>query len=193
MQARSRFFVWTKNLLLACIYGGVVKGFGLGLVYLAASTTGGADIMAKFVRQKYPYINFGTIILIMDALVIATFAVVFEKYEGAMYAIIAMFIVSKVIDAVLYGIGISKVCYIISNKSDVLKDEITQQLNRGVTLLHGEGAYTGEAKKVILCVIKRHQIADIRRIVRSIDANAFFIVTEAKDVFGYGFGDISND
>lgn len=185
-------FVWTDNLLLACIYGGVVKGFGLGLVYLAAATTGGVDIMAKFVRQKYPYINFGTIILVMDALVISTFAVVFDKFEGAMYAIIAMFIVTKVIDAVLYGIGVSKVCYIISNKNDQIKNEITQQLQRGVTLLRGEGAYTGEEKKVILCVIKRHQIADIRRIVRAIDANAFIIVTEAKDVFGSGFGDISD-
>ncbi|NCB50939.1 MAG: YitT family protein [Clostridia bacterium] len=185
-------FVWTDNLLLACIYGGVIKGFGLGLVYLAAATTGGVDIMAKFVRQKYPYINFGTIILVMDALVISTFAVVFEKYEGAMYAIIAIFIVTKVVDAVLYGIGVSKVCYIISNESDKIKIEITQQLQRGVTLLLGEGAYTGEEKKVILCVIKRHQIADIRRIVRAIDANAFFIVTEAKDVFGNGFGDISD-
>ncbi|NCC68290.1 MAG: YitT family protein, partial [Clostridia bacterium] len=169
-----------------------IKGFGLGLVYLAAATTGGVDIMAKFVRQKYPYINFGTIILVMDALVISTFAVVFEKYEGAMYAIIAIFIVTKVVDAVLYGIGVSKVCYIISNESDKIKIEITQQLQRGVTLLLGEGAYTGEEKKVILCVIKRHQIADIRRIVRAIDANAFFIVTEAKDVFGNGFGDISD-
>lgn len=185
-------FTWTDNLLLACIYGGVIKGLGLGLVYTAGATTGGVDIMAKFARQRYPYINFGTIILLMDVIVITTFAIVFSKYDGAMYAIIAMFIVSKVVDTVLYGIGVSKVCYIISDKSELIKTEITQQLKRGVTLLHGEGAFTGAEKNVILCVIKRHQIAEIRRIVRSADAQAFCIVTEAKDVFGNGFGDIAD-
>jgi uncharacterized membrane-anchored protein YitT (DUF2179 family) len=181
----------TDNLLLACIYGGMIKGIGLGLVYLAGATTGGVDIMAKFARQKFPYINFGTIILIMDVIVIATFAVVFRKFDGAMYAIIAMFIVSRAVDTVLYGIGISKVCYVISDESDKIKTAITEQLKRGVTLLHGEGAYTGTDKKVILCVIKKHQIAEIRKIIRAIDAKAFFIVTDAKDVFGNGFGDIS--
>lgn len=183
--------VATRNLLLACIYGGVVKGMGLGLVYFAGATTGGVDIMAKFVRARFPYINFGTIILMIDFLVIATFAVVFDKYESSMYSVIAMFIVSKVVDTVLYGIGTSKVCYIISDKYEELKGEITAQLHRGVTLLHGEGAYTGAQKQVILCVIKKQQITDVRRMIKAIDPKAFFIVTDAKDVFGNGFGDIS--
>lgn len=181
----------TDNLLLACIYGGVVKGLGLGLVYLAGATTGGVDIMAKFVRQKYPYINFGTIILVMDVLVISAFALIFNKFEGAMYAIIAMFIVSKAVDTVLYGVGVSKVCYIISDSYKELEKAITLQLGRGVTLLNGEGGFTGAPKKVILCVIKRPQIADVRKIIRATDPKAFFIVTDAKDVFGNGFGDIT--
>lgn len=193
VDALSLFhYNWTDNMLLACIYGGFIKGLGLGLVYLAGATTGGADIMAKFVRQKYPFINFGTIVLLLDVVVISTFAIVFDKFESAMYAIIAMFIVSKAIDGVLYGIGVSKICYIISDKSDLIKTRITQELKRGVTLLHGEGAYTGAEKKVILCVIKKQQIADIRRIVRSIDEQAFCIVAEANDVFGNGFGDITD-
>jgi uncharacterized membrane-anchored protein YitT (DUF2179 family) len=184
--------VATRNLLLACIYGGGIKGLGLGLVYLAGATTGGVDIMAKFVRARMPYVNFGTIILVLDVVVIATFALVFDKFEGAMYSMIAMFIVSKVVDTVLYGVGISKVCYIISDRYDQLKGEITRQLHRGVTLLHGAGAYTGEEKQVLLCVIKKQQITDVRRLVRSIDPKAFCIVTDAKDVFGNGFGDISD-
>ncbi|MDD3921636.1 MAG: YitT family protein [Eubacteriales bacterium] len=181
----------TDNLLLACIYGGVIKGFGLGLVFMAGATTGGMDITAKFMRQRYPYINFGTIMLLLDVVVIGAFALIFNKFEGAMYAIIANFIVSKAVDAVLYGVGISKVCYIISDKSSELKEAITEQLHRGVTLLHGEGAYTGAEKLVIFCVIKRHQITDVRRIIKSVDPRAFFIVTDAGDVFGNGFGDIS--
>ena len=149
--------------------------------------------MAKFVRRKYPYINFGTIILILDVIIIAAFAVIFNQYEAAMYAIIGMFIVTRVIDLVLYGMGTSKVCYIISDESDKLKNAITDTLGRGVTLLHGEGAYTGKAKNVILCVIKKHQIMDVRRIIKSIDTHAFLIVTEAKNVYGNGFGDISEE
>ena len=185
--------VATDNMLLAAIYGGVLNGLGLGLVYRAGDTTGGIDIVAKFVRRRYPYVNFGTIILILDIVIYAAFAVIFNEFEGAMYALIAMFVVTRVIDLVLYGLGTSKVCYIISDESDKLKNAITATLGRGVTLLKGEGAYTGKAKNVILCVIKKQQIMDVRKIIKSIDTHAFLIVTEAKNVYGNGFGDISEE
>lgn len=183
----------TKDMLLACIIGGAIKGFGLGLVYYAGATTGGTDIVAKFVRLKFPYMNFGTLILATDAIIILAFAVIFKEVEGAMYAVIAMFVVSKVIDLVLYGIDNSNVCYIISEKSDQLISDITDRLHRGVTILEGEGAYSHQNKQVLLCVVKRTQIADIRKIIKNIDENAFFIVTDAKNVFGKGFGDISEN
>ena len=183
--------VATENMLLAAIYGGVLNG--LGLVSRAGDTTGGIDIVAKFVRRKYPYMNFGTIILILDIIIYAAFAIIFNEFEAAMYAVIAMFVVTRVIDLVLYGLGTSKVCYIISDESEKLKNAITATLGRGVTLLKGEGAYTGRAKNVILCVIKKQQIMDVRRIIKSIDTHAFLIVTEAKDVYGNGFGDITNE
>ncbi len=183
----------TRNLLLACIYGGAVKGLGLGIVYYAGGTTGGVDIVAKFIRKKLPYMNLGTIMLGMDFLVILSFAVIFNKYEAAMYAIVANFVFSKAVDTVLYGFGTSKVCYIISDNSREMAEAITQQLRRGVTMLRGEGAYTGTDKKVILCVIKKAQIVGVRQLIRTIDPNAFCIVTEAKEVFGNGFGDIYGD
>lgn len=110
-----------------------------------------------------------------------------------MYSTIAMFVVSKAIDVVLYGLSASKVCYIISDESDKLKNAITHQLGRGVTLLHGEGAYTGRAKNVILCVIKKTQITQVRRIVKTVDVHAFLIVTDARDVFGNGFENIESE
>ncbi len=183
----------TDNLLLACIYGGLSTGTGLGLIYLAGATTGGVDIVAKFVRRSRPYMNFGTIILAMDVLVIATFALVFDRFESAMYAVIGMFISARTIDTVLYGINTSKLCYIISEQFEVIKSAITEELGRGVTILHGEGAYTGNPKQIILCVIKRQQITDVRRIVRMTDPNAFMVITDAKDVFGDGFADITTD
>ena len=183
----------TDDMLLACIIGGAVKGFGLGIIYYAGTTTGGTDIVAKFVRLKFPYINFGTLLMLTDAVIIIAFAVIFKEVEGAMYAVISMFVVSKVIDLVLYGIDNSNVCYIISEKSDQLVKDITDRLHRGVTILEGEGAYSHQNKQVLLCVVKRTQIADIRKIIKNIDENAFFIITDAKNVFGKGFGDISDN
>ena len=182
----------TGDMLLACIIGGAIKGFGLGIIYYAGATTGGTDIIAKFVRLRFPYINFGTIVLLTDAVIIIAFALIFDRVEAAMYAVIAMFVVSKVIDLVLYGIDNSSVCYIISENSEQLIKDITDKLHRGVTILSGEGAYSHKDKQVLLCVIKRTQIADIRKIIKNIDENAFFIVSDAKNVFGKGFGDISD-
>lgn len=182
----------TDDMLLACIIGGAIKGLGLGIIYYAGATTGGTDIIAKFVRLRFPYINFGTIVLLTDAVIIIAFAAIFNRVEAAMYAVIAMFVVSKVIDLVLYGIDNSSMCYIISENSDRLVKDITDKLHRGVTIIEGEGAYSHKEKQVLLCVIKRTQIADIRRLIKSIDENAFFIVSDAKNVFGKGFGDISD-
>lgn len=182
----------TNDMLLACFIGGAVKGAGLGLVYYVGATTGGIDIVAKFARRRFPYINFGTIVLVMDLIIIVVFAIVFKKIESSMYAVIAMFITSKAIDLVLYGIDNSNVCYIISNESEQVVKAITDRLHRGVTILEGEGAYSHQSKQVLLCVVKRPQISDIRKMVRSIDENAFFIVTDAKNVYGRGFGDIAD-
>ena len=182
----------TQDMLLACIIGGAVKGLGLGIVYYAGATTGGTDIIAKFLRVRFPYINLGTIVLLTDFVIVFAFAVIFKKAESALYAVITMFVVSKAVDLVLYGIDNSNVCYIISEKSDEITTRITDTLHRGVTILEGEGAYSHKSKQVLLCVVKRTQISEIRRMIRDVDENAFFIVTDAKNVFGKGFGDIGD-
>lgn len=192
LLAATTTFVATNDPLLASIIGGVIKGFGLGLVYFVGATTGGIDIVAKFLRQKFAQINFGTIVLIMDVAIILAYAVILEKYDSAMYSMIGMFVVSKVIDLVLYGIDNSNICYIISENSEELIHEIISgHVRRGVTILEGEGAYSHRKKNIIMCVIKRTQIGEIRNLVKSIDENAFFIVVDAKNVFGNGFENIA--
>lgn len=182
----------TLDPMLASIIGGVIKGAGLGMIYYVGATTGGVDIVAKVLRQKQPHINFGTIVMMIDIAIIAAYAIALHKLESAMYSMIAMFVVSKVIDAALYGIDNSVLCYIISEKSRELTQEIINgTMHRGVTLLQGEGAYSHAPKKVILCVIKRTQIAALRRVVRSVDEHAFFVVSDAKNVFGKGFDNIA--
>ena len=184
--------VLTRDIMLASIIGGVIKGAGLGMVYYVGATTGGIDIVAKMLRLKSPQLNFGTIMLLLDTVIVVGYAFIMKKYESAMYSIISMFVVSKVVDLALYGIDNSSVCYIISAKSDELIKEITYgNLHRGVTVLSAKGAYSGKDNPVLMTVIKRHQIADLRRVVKSIDENAFFIMTDAKNVFGNGFENIS--
>lgn len=184
--------VATTDPMLASIIGGVIKGFGLGIIYFVGATTGGVDIVAKFLRRRFAQINFGTIILIVDVFIIIGYAVILNRYESAMYSVIAMFVVSKVIDLVLYGIDNSNICYIISeNSQELISQIISGHVRRGVTILEGEGAYSHRKKDVIMCVIKRTQIAEIRRLVKNVDEHAFFIVVDAKNVFGNGFENIS--
>ena len=183
----------THEPLLGAIYGGIIKGFGLGVVYHTGATTGGVDIPAKFLRRKYQHINFSTFILAMDVVIITAFAVIFKRYDSAMYAIICMFIASKVIDLVLYGAINSKVCYIITDKSAAIKDGLVNRLHRGVTFLHGQGAWSGEEKDVILCVIRQNQIVELKHLVRELDDRAFVIVSDSREVFGNGFSYIGDD
>ena len=184
--------VLTHDAMLASIIGGVIKGAGLGAVYYVGATTGGMDIVAKMIRMKFPHLNFGTIILVLDAVIIAAYAVILGKYESAMYSVIAMFVVSKVIDLALYGIDNSLICYIISeNSEELIRDIISGHIRRGVTVLEGQGAYSHNTKHVIMCVIKRTQIAELRRIVKNVDERAFFVFSDAKNVFGNGFENIS--
>ena len=183
----------THEPLLGAIYGGIIKGLGLGIVYHTGATTGGVDIVAKFLRQRHQHINFSTFILGLDAAVITAFAVLFKRYDSAMYAIICMFIASRVIDLVLYGAVNSKVCYIITDKSEEIKDGILNDLHRGATFLNGEGAWSGQTKHVILCVIKQSQIVELKQLVKAKDDQAFVIVSDSREVFGNGFAYIGEE
>lgn len=182
----------TDDPMLAAIIGGAIKGAGLGMVYYVGATTGGIDIVAKILRQKLASINFGTIMLLLDAFIILAYALVLGRYESAMYSMVAMYVATKVVDLALYGIDNACMCYIISESTETITAEIVSgPLHRGVTLLEGRGGYSGAQRNVLLCVIKRTQIGQLKRLVKGIDEHAFFIVTNAKNVFGNGFESIT--
>ena len=182
--------VATDDPLLAAIYGGVLNGLGYGLVYSAGATSGGTDILAKLLRRHYAYINFGTLVMGLNVAVVVAFAIIFHKAESCMYTMIQMFISTRIINIVIYGPGISNLCYIITAKPQELTDAITHDMKRGVTFLKAEGAWKHQERPVVMCVVKRPEIAHLRAITRSVDEKAFLIVTEAKDVFGKGFESI---
>ncbi len=177
----------TTNPLLAGLFGGFITGVGQGIIYLAGGSTGGIDIIAKAVRRKRPYLNLGKIIMVLNALVFTVYAVAMRQYEAAMYSVVSAFVASKLIDTVLYGLNYTKVCYIIAEKSAEVSKRITEELGRGVTMLYGRGAYSGQEKMVLLCAIKKQQILELKNIVKQTDPDAFIIISESREVHGYGF------
>lgn len=185
-------FSFTSDMLLAAVFGGAVKGLGAGMIYYPGATTGGADIAARFLRRRFPYINFGTLSLILDVVVVTVFAVVFRRVDSALYTVITMFVASKIVNLILYGLSNSGVCYIVTAEPHKIAANIGAELERGATILRGEGAYSGTERDVVMCAVKRSQIPALRRIVAAADENAFVIVTESHEVFGKNFLNISN-
>ncbi len=183
--------VFTNDTLLASVYGGLMLGVGSGLVYHVGATTGGMDIAARLVRKKYPYMNFGTISLALNTVVVVAFAIIFHRVDSAMYTVITMYVSSRVINLILYGLANSGVCYIITMKPKKIAAAIGDHLSRGATILKGEGAYSGKERDVVLCAVKRHQIPALKRLVSELDENAFVIVTESHEVFGLNFSNIA--
>lgn len=183
----------TSDLLLSSVYGGIIKGLGLGIICSTGGTIGGMDIGAKLLRKKFPHVNLGTMMLILEAVIISLYALIFRDFEIAMFAIIGTFVSSKVVDFVLYGAINSALCYIITDSSQAVKNAIHDQLNRTSTGLQGRGGFTGAEKEVILCALKPQQVVPLKKIIREIDPNAFVIVTDAHEVLGFGFGSIHND
>jgi len=183
----------TSDPLLAAVYGGVLNGAGWGLVYVTGATGGGIDIPARLIRRKYPHINFSMIQLGINAVIIVSFALIFRKFESSMYTIICMFISAKVVDTVAYGPVNARLCYIISGKNAELEEAIFSHLGHGVTRLHGEGAWSKQEREVIMCVIRRQQIAELRKLVQTIDPQAFTIISDARGVYGKGFDNIAKE
>ena len=177
--------------ILACIFGGVLLGLSLGVVFLQGATTGGTDLIARLLKLKLSWLPMGKLLLGVDLVVIVSVAVAFRSLESALYGLVALYISTIVMDGVLYGMDTAKVAYIISDKPDELIAAITQDLDRGVTILQGKGAWSGTEKKVLLCAFKQRQIVSLKRTVKELDPDAFLIVCPAHEVLGDGFRDYS--
>ena len=173
--------------ILASIFGGVCMGLSLGLIIQQGSTTGGTDLLARLLKLKLAWLPMGKLLLIIDLVVIILVAIVFGELNAALYGAIAMYISSLVMDGVLYGLDTAKVAYIISDHNEEISRTLVHDLDKGVTILQGQGAYSGAEKKVLMCAFKQKEIAVIKHAVKSIDPNAFLIVHNAHEVLGEGF------
>lgn len=177
------------NIMLAAIFGGALSGLGLGLIFARGGSTGGTDIIAVSLNKRFPHISTGRLMLLSDAVVLTAAAIVYGNIESALYAGITIFVSVRVIDAVTYGTsrGNGKLIFIISDSYDVISREIIQKLGRGVTILDGSGAYTGNSKRVLMCAARPNQVVKITKGVKIIDKNAFIVVTTANSILGEGF------
>ncbi|MCI8479061.1 MAG: YitT family protein [Oscillospiraceae bacterium] len=173
--------------LLGCIFGGMLVGASLGMILLQGATTGGTDLIARLLKLKFAWLPMGKLLMAVDLAVIVATAIVFRRFESALYGLVALYISSIVMDMVLYGMDHAKVAYIISDHHEAITQAIVHDMDRGVTILHGEGAYTGTEKQVLLVAFKQRQIVSLKRMVQALDPNAFLIVCEAHEVLGGGF------
>ena len=179
--------------LLACIFGGLLMGGSLGIVFLQGATTGGTDLAARLLKLKFKWLPMGKLLMGVDLTVIILVALFFQNLNTALYGLVALYISTLAMDGILYGLDNAKVAYIISDHNEQIADAIVHDLDRGVTILQGQGAYTGADKQVLMCAFKQREIASIKAAVKGIDPDAFLIVCNAHEVLGEGFRDYKKD
>ncbi len=178
---------YTGDKILASLFCGVLQGAGLGLIMITGATSGGTDIIAKLINKRWPHITVGSMVLISDAIVVGAGMLVFGSFESGLYAIILIFVSSKVIDTMIYGTGNGKMLMVVTQKADEVSKAIIKSTPRGVSILPAVGAYTGENKNILLCVARKSEISNIIKIIKSIDDKTFIIVSEANEILGEGF------
>lgn len=179
--------------LLAILYGSLLCGLGIGMVFAAGSSTGGSDILVRLLKLRYRNVPVGIICLCIDLSVAVLTGIVFRDVTKTLYTGVAVFLTTRIMDAVIYRFDYSKVVLIVSREYEQIAKAVGEKLSRGCTFLHGQGAYSGEDTKVVLTAIKRQQLTELKDVVTHIDPNAFIIVQEAHQVLGDGFARYSKD
>lgn len=175
------------DILLYSIIGGFLSGVGLGIVLKMDATTGGTELAAKLLNKPLKNMTLGQILLWIDAAIILFAIIAFNSILIGLYSFVSLFITTKVIDAMVAGLDYSRAILIISEKEEEISKRLLVELDRGVTELKGRGVYSGKDKNVLLCVVARTQIQQLKEIVQDIDKNAFMILADVKEVLGEGF------
>lgn len=182
--------VYKGDIILAAVYGGVLSGAGIAMVFMRSSTTGGTDIASRLIQLKVPAMSVGKLILCVDALVLITAAFVYQNIENALYGLIEIFASTSLIDSLLYGLDTGKFMMIMTKRPDEISRGVIERLNRSCTLLEGKGSFTKREQPVVMCVVRKAQYFELKRIVHDIDPKAFMVALEASEIVGEGFKDI---
>ena len=187
MDAVSTRVLLTENILMSSLFGGVLLGIGFGLIFLTGATTGGTDILAAIGNKLVPLIDLGKWFFIFDIIIILSGTLFLRNTELLLSGIVALFLNSWVLDYVISGFNVSKMVYVISDKSSEIATEIMKNLKRGVTGIKSVGMYTNEERTMLMCIVKKFELGRLEKIVENIDTSAFIILTQAHQVKGEGF------
>ena len=180
---------YTGNPLLVCVFGGILCGAGMSLIFNRGGSTGGTDIVSRIMHKRKPHISLGKFMVLCDAVVVAAAVAVYGNIENAFYAIVFIFASSKIVDIIVYGFARNngKLLYVITSHYEEVTELILRDIDRGVTLLDAQGGYNKDEKKVIMCAVRPNQVHQTTVLVHSVDPNAFVIVTTAGTISGEGF------
>ena len=176
----------TGDLLLSGVYGGILLGAGLGLVFVSGGSTGGTDIAAKVINKRFPFLAMGTVVFLLDFVTISAYGIKFG-IERALYSLVTVFLSSRIIDLLAEGAVSAKAYFIISAEAKKIAEHIHSELERGVTALSGRGMYTGAEKEVLICLVNRYEAHRLKRIISRCDEKAFVFIADAREVMGEGF------
>ena len=183
----DKFEAVTSDNFLACIYGGILVGIGTAVILKNNSSTGGSDLLTRIFKEYKPTLKSGSIITIIDIVIVLLNVIFLRKIEIGLYSTIAIYLMGKMIDILFEGIYFTKLLFIVSNKSEEISKKIENDIHRGVTGLRGKGMYTDSDKLILMCAVTRNDITSVKQLVKKIDENAFIIVTNSREVLGMGF------
>lgn len=178
---------YTNDKFLAAIFGGVLMGLGIGLMFSGGGSSGGMDIVNKIISKRLPHLKLGRITFMSDLVVVTVSAIAFKSVEPALYALVALYVSSLAIDMVLYGFNVCKFIYIITEQADTLSEKIIEEMHRGATILRSYGAYTKQDKPTVMVAVRQNEYYRLKKLVQSVDPSAFMIVTAANEIVGKGF------
>ncbi len=179
--------VYSGDRLLGSVFGGVLLGTGLGLIFSAGYTTGGTDILSMLLRLKFPHLRIGLAILIIDCFVLAASVLIFEDIETGLYGIIALFCSGKLVDSMVYYGDSSRIAFIVTSRHKEVSEAILIKLDRGITLINAEGGFTGETRKIIMCAVRHREFSKLKDTVFETDSNAFLTASVSDGIYGEGF------
>lgn len=175
--------------LLCSLYGGVLAGLGMALIFMTGTTTGGTDILGYLLQKKKPHISIGRALMIVDGVILFISIFVFGNIEAALFGLISLYAQTKVIDGVIYGGDVGSMATIVTGRPDEIAGRVIDELDRSATLVPAKGAYSKKDVSVLLCTVRKSQFSKLKRIVYEADPSAFVMVTETTEVFGLGFKD----
>ena len=183
----DKYKVVTNDKILAAIYGGLLTGIGTAIILKSRSSTGGSDLVTYIINKYNNKIELGHVITIIDAIIVILNVIFLKKIEVGLYSAITIYLMGLMIDVVFEGIFFSKLLFIISDKNKIISNEIKTKINRGITGIYGKGMYENKNKLILMCAVDRRDIANIKKLILSIDKDAFVVVTNSREVLGYGF------